>query len=1148
MFHTTASARATTAVAALLLASIGSPAAAEFPLPTFPDCGGSHLPDDCPSDLGQDWELISYIPDKYPNVRAAEQSLGSGIWADAAWASTTGSPEVVIAVLDCGIQWDNGDTRRKHYLNRGELLEPQDAAGVSTPGVWDLDGNGVFNIEDYAEDPRVDPADGVDAADGQLEPSDLIHNPLFADGIDSDGNGYVDDISGWDFHWNDNDPYDDTRYHHGTFEAETSCAEGGDGGDIGVCPNCMVLNVRTGDSFIMDGDNYGSGVLFAVDSGARVVQAASGALGHDRYVQQAMAYAYDQGVALIQAAADETSFHHNVPATDRHALSVKAVRKDDDEDDQITTFLNFSNCTNFGPRVELSASSTGCASGGTAMIAGVAGLVASAGLEAGLEPPLSAGEIYQLLTMTADDIDVPESRGDGSDPDKYPSYPGFDMYFNYGRVNAARAVEAVFDRAIPPAILIDSPEWFTPLYAAEVGVIPFEGRIDVRDGDASVEVGWAPGGDPRDEDFVPLGSFDVAGGSFEGTLAELPVSDVLAAEREAPRQLTRDDDNVTRALMAHGWMATVRVVVTDADGDVAIARRTVSVIEDPDVRAGFPVDLGASIEGSPLAVDLDGDGVAEIVAGTSDGLIHAIDGDGNPLDGWPVSTELLEEADPDQAANHLDAEHFAGGAVDPAAYGAILTAPAVDDLDGDGTVEIVVSSLRGWVHVFEPDGSARDGFPVSGDPLLSDPQSTSPERVIDRGFGSSPALGDLDGDGTLEIVLGSMDGHVYAWHDDGTYVDGWPVALDWEGPDQLPVARIVGTPALGDLDGDGELDVVVGTNEHVGNTYGLGYAVRGSGNLHPDGAYLEGWPVTLFGAFTAALPMVGEGTTASPALADLDGDGTLEIALQTIADPGMVLTYDGEPYVQLDHFEDQYGPVSNARAAAMLHGVNSSTFADLDGDGVLDLINGGIDPDFGVGIVVDGKRAEFDHILGAWSTADGGFIRGFPRQMEDIQFFMNPAVADIDGDGHPEVLNGSGGFFLHAFDWEGEEPDGWPKTTGGWITSSPTVGDLDGDGSLGVVVGTRAGWLFAWDTTGKAWGDVQWSSFHHDHRNSGNVHVDLGLPDPPPPTDDGGGDDGCECATAQGRRAGGLGVVLLGVAALVARRRRLLAVLVVAGQ
>src|SRR5215467_9217050 len=94
-----------------------------------------------------------------------------GMSVDLAWQVTTGRPDVLIAVLDSGIRWDDTgamrDLRRKVHLNRGELPLPRDAAGHTkpesqsstggaflNPDAYDLNDDGVFNVDDYAADAR----------------------------------------------------------------------------------------------------------------------------------------------------------------------------------------------------------------------------------------------------------------------------------------------------------------------------------------------------------------------------------------------------------------------------------------------------------------------------------------------------------------------------------------------------------------------------------------------------------------------------------------------------------------------------------------------------------------------------------------------------------------------------------------------------------------------------------------------------------------------------------------------------------------------------------------------------------------------------------------------------------------------------------
>jgi uncharacterized protein (TIGR03382 family) len=148
-------------------------------------------------------------------------------------------------------------------------------------------------------------------------------------------------------------------------------------------------------------------------------------------------------------------------------------------------------------------------------------------------------------------------------------------------------------------------------------------------------------------------------------------------------------------------------------------------------------------------------------------------------------------------------------------------------------------------------------------------------------------------------------------------------------------------------------------------------------------------------------------------------------------------------------------------------------------------------------------------------------------------------VADLDGDGNPEVIQGSAGTLIHAFDQFGAEPAGWPKHAGGWILGSAAIGDADGDGWLDVWTGTRDGYLIGWRTTAPADTAYRgWVGFRNDPHNTGNCHTELRtyegpaeLPDPvPEPT-------ACEgCGDAGGDGAGTTVALLLLVG--LGRRRR----------
>ncbi len=126
-----------------------------------------------------------------------------------------------------------------------------------------------------------------------------------------------------------------------------------------------------------------------------------------------------------------------------------------------------------------------------------------------------------------------------------------------------------------------------------------------------------------------------------------------------------------------------------------------------------------------------------------------------------------------------------------------------------------------------------------------------------------------------------------------------------------------------------------------------------------------------------------------------------------------------------------------------------------------------------------------------WSGATGHQMYGSPVPIEDFTFLVNEAVADVSGDGYPEVILGTGGYYVRAFDACGCEAPSFPKFTGGWLIATPAVGDVDGDHTLEVVTGTRDGYLYAWHTKGTDTGVIQWESFHHDNSNTGNYGLKL---------------------------------------------------------
>ena len=202
-------------------AGLGLAAAARADFP-FPTCDSASCAD--PADFGS---YLFLAPGQLPNDFDATNDDAwkynpvTGMDIPAAWLKTTGRPDTVVAILDSGILWNRRSVARSVWLNVGELPIP--------PGcdVQDCNGDGFVGIDDF--DPTLAVIPDFNA-NGFRDGQDLIK--FYSDGVDGDGNGFVDDIAGWDFHDNDNDAFDDVDYGHGSGEADDQVSEANDGGGL----------------------------------------------------------------------------------------------------------------------------------------------------------------------------------------------------------------------------------------------------------------------------------------------------------------------------------------------------------------------------------------------------------------------------------------------------------------------------------------------------------------------------------------------------------------------------------------------------------------------------------------------------------------------------------------------------------------------------------------------------------------------------------------------------------------------------------------------------------------------------------------------------------------------------------------------------
>ena len=344
------------------------------------------------------------------------------------------------------------------------------------------------------------------------------------------------------------------------------------------------------------------------------------------------------------------------------------------------------------------------------------------------------------------------------------------------------------------------------------------------------------------------------------------------------------------------------------------------------------------------------------------------------------------------------------------------TSPLAVDFDNDGEDEIIYGDYNGFIHVLNSDGSELE-------------DETFPFDTGNQIWGAA-AGADMDGDGLIDIAVLSKSKHFYLLDINGLKVD-----FDSE-------KYLLGTPAIGNLDGDADLEVVFS-----------GYS---SGNmvwaLNADGSSVDGFPLDL-----------GEKVKIGVALADFNGNGIDDIVVGT-DDDYIHLFYDdgseapGFPYQVGDKIQSAPAILDVDGGKVIFAGSNDNNLYAINSDGSLRFSIMATNKVYNSPAFLEHNNTFYiffsddSGVLYAVDT-DGNALAGWPVDVGAI-ISKSVAFSDLDNDGVAEVIAVTELTDVQAYNLDGSSHTGFPMDNEFPFTASPLIQDMDADGDLEIFAGS----------------------------------------------------------------------------------------------